>query len=128
MAKTSVLDRIRELDAEKKKLLEEAKATALANAQQAIADLNELGYNYRLVEGSESRSSSTRQASGRRSGIRNDVLRVVSNAGPDGITPASIREKLGVEGKSGAQSVANALSALKRTNKIADKNGAYVAA
>lgn len=132
MAKApSVLDRIKELDAERAKLLEEAKATALANAEQAVAELNELGFNYRLVQGSVSAPKAPKpSASGRRSGIRESVLEAIQNAGPDGIAPAGIRQKLGIadDDKSGAQSVANALSALKKANKISDNNGAYVAA
>ena len=47
----SVLDQLKSLDEQRTKLLEEAKKEALEAAHKAIADLNELGFNYRLVEG-----------------------------------------------------------------------------
>lgn len=131
MAKTNVLDRIRELDAEKTRLMDEAKATALANAQAAIAELNELGFNYRLTEGGTApRAPRAQSSGGRRSGIRDDVLQAVVSSGADGISPAAIRQALGIADgdKSGAQSVSNALSALKKASKIADKDGSYIAA
>jgi len=126
-----VLARIKKLDEERSKLLEEAKANALATAERAVAELNGLGFNYRLVEGDAPRSITTRVSTGtRRSGIRDTVFDTIQAAGPDGIKPADIREKLGIsnEDKRGAQSVANALSALKKASKIADHNGAYVVA
>ena len=48
----SVLDKLKALDEERAKLLEDAKKEALEAAHKAIADLNELGFDYRLVEGS----------------------------------------------------------------------------
>jgi hypothetical protein len=48
----SILDKLKALDDERAKLLEDAKKEALEKAHKAIADLNELGFNYRLVEGS----------------------------------------------------------------------------
>lgn len=125
-----VLDQLRKLDEQREALLSEAKTTALANAQAAIAELNELGFNYRLTEGGTAPRVPRQQSSGRRSGIRDDVLQAVVNAGADGISPADVRKALGISDgdKSGAQSVANALSALKRAGKITDKNGSYVAA
>jgi hypothetical protein len=47
----SVLDKLKALDEERAKLLEDAKKEALEAAHKAIADLNELGFDYRLVEG-----------------------------------------------------------------------------
>jgi hypothetical protein len=47
----SVLDKLKALDEERAKLLEDAKKEALEKATKAIADLNELGFDYRLVEG-----------------------------------------------------------------------------
>lgn len=125
-----VLDQLRKLDEQREALLSEAKNTALANAQAAIAELNELGFNYRLQEGGSAPRAPRQQSGTRRSGIRDEVLHFVSHAGPDGVKPAALRETLGIADtdKSGKQSVANALSALKRAGKIVDKDGAYVAA
>jgi hypothetical protein len=47
----SVLDKLKALDEQRAKLLEDAKKEALEAAHKAIADLNELGFNFRLVEG-----------------------------------------------------------------------------
>jgi hypothetical protein len=47
----SVLDELKALDAQRAALLEGAKKEALDKAEKAIAELNELGFNYRLVEG-----------------------------------------------------------------------------
>jgi hypothetical protein len=135
MATKSYKDEIKKLDDEiarinaaREKLKETVKAEALANVETALKELNALGFNYRLVEGGRATAPRATATGTRRAGIRDDVLAAVSNAGPDGIKPADIRAKLGIDGKSGSQSVANALSALKKANKIADKNGAYVAA
>jgi hypothetical protein len=139
LATKNLKDELRRLDEEearikdqRAKLQDQAKAQALAAAEAAIADLNALGFNYRLVDVTKSVSTSrpvARKSTGtRRTGIREEVLAAVAKAGPDGIAPAAIRAKLGIEGKAGAQSVANALSALKKANHITDKNGAYVAA
>ena len=46
----SVLEELKALDEKRAKLLEGAKAEALEKAQKAIADLNELGFHYRLVD------------------------------------------------------------------------------
>ena len=47
----SVLDQLKSLDEQRTKLLEGAKKEALEAAQKAIADLNALGFDFRLVEG-----------------------------------------------------------------------------
>jgi hypothetical protein len=47
----SVLDKLKALDEERAKLLDDAKKEALETAHKAIADLNGLGLTYRLVEG-----------------------------------------------------------------------------
>jgi hypothetical protein len=45
------IQRIKQLDAERSKLLETAKKEALDRANQAVADLVALGFAYSLVEG-----------------------------------------------------------------------------
>jgi hypothetical protein len=47
----SVLEKLRALDEQRAKLLEDAKKEALDAAHKAVAELNELGFSYRLVEG-----------------------------------------------------------------------------
>jgi hypothetical protein len=47
----SVLEKLKALDAQRAQLLEGAKKEALDNAEKAVAELNELGFHYSLVEG-----------------------------------------------------------------------------
>jgi uncharacterized protein (UPF0335 family) len=47
----SVLEKLKVLDAQRAELVEGAKQEALDKAEKAIADLNSLGFDYRLVEG-----------------------------------------------------------------------------
>jgi hypothetical protein len=48
---STVLERLRDLDAQRAQLLEGAKKEALDNAERAVAELNELGFHYTLTEG-----------------------------------------------------------------------------
>lgn len=54
---TTVLEKLKALDAQRAQLLEDAKKEALDNAEKAVGELNELGFNYRLVEGASSAST-----------------------------------------------------------------------
>jgi hypothetical protein len=58
---TSVLEKLKALDAQRAQLLDDAKKEALDNAEKAVAELNELGFNYGLVEG-ESATRAPRKA------------------------------------------------------------------
>jgi hypothetical protein len=59
---TTVLEKLKALDEQRAELLEEAKKEALDNAEKAVAELNELGFNYRLVEGATSTARAPRKA------------------------------------------------------------------
>ena len=48
--KQTALQQIKKLDEERAKLLEAAKADALAKAEEAISELTALGFDYELVE------------------------------------------------------------------------------
>src|SRR6202042_529786 len=48
---TTVLEKLKALDAQRAQLLEDAKKEALENAEKAVAELNELGFHYTLTEG-----------------------------------------------------------------------------
>jgi hypothetical protein len=48
---TSVLEKLKALDAQRTELLEGAKKEALDTAEKAVAELNELGFHYTLTEG-----------------------------------------------------------------------------
>ena len=56
---TTVLEKLKALDAQRAQLLEGAKKEALDNAEKAVAELNELGFHYTLTEGA---STSTARA------------------------------------------------------------------
>src|ERR1700722_15733104 len=47
----SVLEKLKALDAQRAQLLEGAKKEALDKAEKALAELKELGFDYRLIEG-----------------------------------------------------------------------------
>ena len=48
---TTVLEKLKALDAQRAQLLDDAKKDALENAERAVAELNELGFHYTLTEG-----------------------------------------------------------------------------
>jgi hypothetical protein len=54
---TTVLEKLKALDAQRAQLLDDAKKEALDNAEKAVAELNELGFRYTLTEGAPSAST-----------------------------------------------------------------------
>jgi hypothetical protein len=48
----SVLDTLKALDEQRAKVLNEAKSAALQKAQDAIGELSQLGFHYKLIESS----------------------------------------------------------------------------
>jgi hypothetical protein len=56
---TIVLEKLKALDEQRAQLMDDAKKEALDNAEKAVAELNELGFHYTLVEGA---STSTTRA------------------------------------------------------------------
>jgi hypothetical protein len=48
---TTVLEKLKAIDAQRAQLMEDAKKEALDNAERAVAELNELGFHYSLTEG-----------------------------------------------------------------------------
>jgi hypothetical protein len=60
---TTVLEKLKALDAQRAQLLEGAKKEALDNAERAVEELNELGFHYTLTEGA---STSTTQRAPRK--------------------------------------------------------------
>ena len=51
---TTVLEKLKALDAQRAQLLDDAKKEGLENAEKAVAELNELGFHYTLTEGATS--------------------------------------------------------------------------
>lgn len=117
----STLEEIRKLDEQRQRLVEKARMDALKRAQDAIAELNELGFAYKIAGGPKAENT-------RRPGIRQAVLDIITDS-PHGITRAKILEQLAEKGdKSAAQSVSNALAALKKQKKIVADGSIYAPA
>ena len=57
---TTVLEKLKALDAQRAQLLDGAKKEALDNAEKAVAELNELGFHYSLTEGASISTSPAR--------------------------------------------------------------------
>ena len=57
---TTVLEKLKALDAQRAQLLEGAKKEALDNAEKAVAELKELGFHYTLIEGAATPSATPR--------------------------------------------------------------------
>ena len=57
---TTVLEKLKALDAQRAQLLDDAKKEALDNAEKAVAELNELGFHYTLTEGASVSTSPLR--------------------------------------------------------------------
>lgn len=116
----STLEQIRKLDEQRQHLVEQARDDALKRVRDAIAELNELGFAYRLVGGPASESTDPR-----RSGIRQSIVDIV-NDNPQGVIRAQIIEQLAKGGEEPAgQSVSNALGALKKQGRIIADGGRY---
>jgi hypothetical protein len=60
---TTVLEKLKALDAQRAQLLEGAKKEALDNAEKAVAELNELGFHYSLVESASTERAPRKAAS-----------------------------------------------------------------
>jgi hypothetical protein len=59
---TTVLEKLKALEAQRAELLDGAKKEALDNAEKAVAELNELGFSYTLSEGATSSPRAPRHA------------------------------------------------------------------
>ena len=59
---TTVLEKLKALDAQRAQLLDDAKKEALDNAEKAVAELNELGFHYSLAEGASHHAQSATQS------------------------------------------------------------------
>ena len=112
---TEIDKKIAELEAQKTAILAEEKEAALARAHEAIGALKKLGYHYQLTEVSANSS--------RRSGVKDSVLELIKSS--NGISPAQMAAKLGIQDKSGKQAIANALTALKKADIVKADSGKY---
>jgi hypothetical protein len=121
---TNYMDQIMELEAQKQALMSKAKAEALSAAEKAVADLNNLGFDYKLVAGSTARSTTVR--SPRAGGVSEQVLAAIRTS-PDGLARAGVLAALNASDAKAEQSISNALSNLKKKGKLTAENGIYKA-
>ena len=125
---SNYIEQILELEAQKQALMTKAKTEALNTAEKAIADLNNLGFHYRLVEGGT--TTATRSApttrSPRKGGISEQVLAVIK-ASPDGLARAGVLAALEASDTKAEQSISNALSNLKKKGELTAEGGVYKA-
>ena len=125
----SILDDTRALLAGQKDKLQAERERLVGERDKITASIAEIDAFLKQMGGAEPRAPRTPSATGRRSGIRDDVLKVITDKGT--ATTADVRSALGIADgdKSGSQSVSNALSALKKAGKLTtDASGAYKAA
>ncbi|WP_299961498.1 hypothetical protein [uncultured Roseobacter sp.] len=126
----SVIDEIKQLEAQKQKLLGQAKSEAMKAANKAIADLKALGFEYHLSEGPKPKAkratTAKKSTRTRRSSVRDDVLKVISNS-EAGLVRKEIFTVLNATDKSTKQAVANALAALKKSGELTTEGRIYKA-
>ncbi|RMA43284.1 hypothetical protein [Rhodophyticola porphyridii] len=115
----SVFEELAALEERKQELLAKAKADALARAEAAVAELNQLGLAYRLTAPRSAGAATTR-----RGGVRETVRQVIF-AAPEGIARVTIMEAVNATDKRSQQSVANALAALKKAGLVESNQGIY---
>jgi hypothetical protein len=149
------LIRLDELDAQRSKLVEQAKSEILQTIQEAIDRLDSLGFSYALVERagvngfhhetapaakpkakavtkrSTARSAAPKRGGrkgARRTGIRQDVLAAIAASGKKGMTRGDLIGEFGAKDKAFQQSISNALVALKKQKQVKATGGVYKAA
>jgi hypothetical protein len=77
MMTRSAVEQIRELEAQKAKLISAAKAEAKRKVDKALSELNELGFNYRLVaDGHRMPRLKTARAGGRKRRVSNVACKI----------------------------------------------------
>ncbi len=113
---------IAELEAKKRQLIEDEKKSALAKVEAALKELNALGFNYQLVDGTKK----TRTTRTRRSGVRDSVLAEIKKH-PNGISRADLLSAMGATDDKAQTSVSNAVAALKKAGEINTDQGHYTA-
>ena len=124
----SVIEEIKQLEAQKQKLLGQAKTEAMNAANKALADLKALGFEYHLVEGPKPKATrKTTKAKGtrkRRSGTRDEVVKAIA-ASEKGLVRKEIFSALNAKDKSAQQAIANALATLKKSGQLKSEGRIY---
>ena len=115
----SVFEELAALEERKQELLAKAKADALTRAEAAVAELNQLGFAYRLTAPRSASAPATRTG-----GVRETVRQVIAGV-PDGIARSDIMAAMQATDKRSQQSVTNALAALKKAGLVTSEAGVY---
>lgn len=121
----NVLDRLKKLDAEREKLIADAKATLLKKAEEAVEELNSLGFQYELSERGAKRTTAPRAGGtrSRRGGMRDTILDALKE---QPLSRADLMQKLGATGdKSKEGSISNALSQMKKAGQLHQVDGKW---
>lgn len=113
---------IAELQAQKQKLINDEKKNALKKVEDALRELNALGFNYQLVDGTK-KAKTTRT---RRSGVRDSVLAEIKKHS-GGIARADLMAAMNATDDKSQTSVSNAVAALKKNDEIIAEQGHYTA-
>lgn len=119
----SLVDQIMELEAKKQALMAQAKTEALKAAEKAIADLNNLGFNYRLVEGGSTRTV-TATRSPRKGGVTETVLEHIKKS-EGGLSRSQLLAVMDAQDKASQQSISNALANMKKKGVLTADGGVY---
>lgn len=119
---TDIDKQIAELQAKKQQLIDDEKSKAMKKVQDAIKELNALGFNYQLTQGNKP-ATATRT---RKSGVRAGVLAEIKKH-PNGISRSDLLAAMGATDDKAQQSVSNAVAALKKNDEITGEGGHYTA-
>lgn len=117
--------------------LQKAREDALRRQREIAEEISGIDDELYAIEQYEKAKGQGRQTAqrqprrqsgkGGRSGIREQVLEIVSNAG-DGMSASAVLEALQATEKNAKTSVRNALAALKKSGKLIHENDTYRAA
>lgn len=128
-----VLEQLKELESQKSKLVNAAKSDALKRAKSAVAELNALGFSYRLVDDVAPKKTTAKpakaaKASGgkRRTGIRETVYKAIA-ASSEGMKRGELVVALNMKEANAKQAVSNALANLKKEGRVSAVKGRYTA-
>ncbi len=107
-----------------------AKQEALTNAEKAVADLNNLGFHYRLVEGNTATVQSTPRAQGTRAprsgGATAQLLELLKGA-PDGLPKSGILDQMQATDDKAKNNISAALFNMKKRGQVTLEAGIYKA-
>jgi hypothetical protein len=117
----SAIEQIKKLEAEREKLISQAKSEALQQIEGAIKTLADLGFHYQVVAAGTAKATRTR-----RGGVREQVLAEIKKHA-NGITRSDLFTALAALDDKAKQSISNAVAALKKAGHVGGDGGHYKA-